>query len=52
MEHVIGRWHLTQPDKHPKLVVEVALCHNVYNEIGLETLNTVGELHTMIVTRG
>ena len=37
MEHVIGRLHLTKPNKHPKLEIQVALCHDAYEEIALNT---------------
>ena len=40
----------TKPDKHPKLAVEAALCHNAYNEFGLKAPNTAGETHTTTVT--
>ena len=46
----MGRWHRTKPDKHPGLAVEVALCHNAYDEIGLKAPNTAGEQHTKMVT--
>ena len=46
----MGRWHPTKPDKHPKLAVEVTLCHNAYGEIGFEAPNTEKEQHTTMVT--
>ena len=39
MERVKRKWHPTIPDKHPKLAIEVALCHD-----------TSEDLHTTMVT--
>ena len=50
MEHMMGRWHPTKPDKHPELVADVTLCHKAYNKIGIDAPNAVGVLHTMMVT--
>ena len=49
MKHMLGRWHLTKPDKYPKLVVKAALCQNAYDEIGLYAPNAAAEQHTMMV---
>ena len=46
----MGRLHQTKPNKHPELALEVALCSNAYNEIGLKAPNAAGEQHTTMVT--
>ena len=46
----MGVWNPTKPNKHPKLAVEVAPCHDAYNKIGLKTPTTTLEHNTTMVT--
>ena len=46
----MGRWHPNKPDKQPKLAVEVTVCQNAYNKIGLKAPKAAGEQHTLMVT--
>ena len=50
MEGGTSEWHPNKPDKHLKLAVEVALCHNNYHKISLKIPTTTGEYHTAMVT--
>ena len=46
VEQVMGRWYQTKSSKHPKLAVEVALCHKTYNKMGLQAPNAEKKQHT------
>ena len=48
----MGRWHLTKPDKHFELAVDVALCHNAYEDICLEAPNIAATTKTLVGADG
>ena len=45
----MGRWQRIKTKKHPKLTVQVTLCHYVDNQTGLKVASKPGEEKTMTI---
>ena len=50
MEPVMGIWQKIKSNKHPKLAVLGALCHNALNKTGLKVPNRAREEQTTMFT--